>query len=541
MRGSPSSRYRRRHTGLLALCLTVLIVIAPRRAAATCSGDCDNDRVVGAAELVRAIQIYAGDAALKTCSSIDTDGDEAVSEAELVEAIHHVFDACAAAPLAVDASEVCFTGLVGTAVAPQTVIVERASGTWTAEAGAAWLSLNPSSGQAGAGLELRVNTSALSDGSYEATVTISDEAMQNVVSLRAALTLSSASAAAGWTVQKVEPVGSAVNGTSLALDPDGRPGITFYRADQVVDRQLRYAHWTGCRWRGESVERLSFDPSLAFDKLGGPHISFVKGVPEVLRYAAKKGPLWDVITVEDQGEGGATGHRSSLALDADDHPHISYLLKFVTGHIFTYDLRYAWFDGGTWSLETVDSQGGTGWDTSIALTPDGAPRISSFNDSRNRVRYAEWLSDHWNIEDADIGGSPSSLRLDSEGRPLIAHHVTYTPTRPRPLRFTFRDESGWHAETVDDDQGVTVGTRAGVSLALDASDTPHIAYVDFIEGALKYSSLTAGGWQTKVIDSGPMLGDHCSLEIDQARGVAHVSYLDQTAGTLKYASGPAAD
>ena len=529
---------RRRHMVVLAVSFAVLAGIAPAHAA-TCGGDCNDDGTVSAAELVRAMQIFAGDTAVGTCSSADANDDEVVTEDELDKVIHHLFDACASESPAASESELCFAGLVGAPIAPQTVVVERSEGSWTAQPGASWLTVTPSSGQAGARLEVRVDASGLTDGSYEATVIISDEALQTAVSIRVGLSLYMPSATAGWKVQTIEPVGTAVNGTSLALDPEGRPGITFYRADRTVDRQLRYAHWTGCRWRAESVERLGIDSSLAFDRIGRPHISFL-GAPDVLRYGRKKGPNWYIVTVEDQGDGGSTGSRSSLALDATDHPHISYLLKRTTGHIFTYDLRYVHFDGKDWTFETVDAEGTTGWDTSLALSPGGDPRISYHTDLPEVVRYAEWLGDHWNLETVDQGGRPSSLRLDSAGRPRIANHGT-APRDPQ-LRFAYRDEDHWHTERVDS-QGVSPlgGSRAGVSLALDSGDLPHIAYVDFVTGALQYASQSAtGAWQIEVIDTGPNVGDYCSLQIDR-QDVAHISYLDQTTGTLKYAQGPARD
>jgi hypothetical protein len=292
----------------------------------------------------------------------------------------------------------------------------------------------------------------------------------------------------------------------------------------------------GCYWASEIVERFGQEASLAFDSGGMPHISFSSS-RQTLRYAKRMAQGWDVMTVEDQGQGGDTGHRTSLALDSSGLPRISYLLKYTTGDVYTYDLRYAQFDGTAWTLETVDAPGETGWDSSLALDKSGQPRISYYrSDQTVSVKFAERLGGQWNIETVDTkAGTPSSLRVDSSGRPLVAYHGL---SKDHLLRFAYRTEAGWQTETVDS-QGVDPngGTRASVSLALDSSDNPHIAYVDFNTGTLKYASrLNGGGWAIDVIDQGSV--NYCSLQIDH-NNVAHISYLDLTHGTLKYAVGPA--
>ena len=88
---------------------------------------------------------------------------------------------------------------------------------------------------------------------------------------------------------------------------------------------------------------------------------------------------WELSTVED-GKG-PLGIYTSLALDMDDHPHISY-----------YDqtkeyLMYAHWDGASWDIQVVDSEVGAvgvgGWTykarTTIAVSSDGYPRIAYYS------------------------------------------------------------------------------------------------------------------------------------------------------------------
>jgi hypothetical protein len=508
-----------------------------------CVGDCNGDGQVSIDEVLRGVNIALGNIALADCRALDRNGDGAVTVDEVLAAVAAALDGCDPAPLAVDLPNLGFTGMVDTAVAGQTVTVQHSVGAWTATTTTPWLNITPATGEAPGTLQVSVQSAGLADGTYGGEIGITDSSGQDSISIPVGLSLFTPSKTAGWELQTVEPVGTAKPGlpfgdpaqtTSLALDPQGEPGISFFRTDATVDRQLRFARMTNGRWVGENVEKSGLDSSLAFDSMGHPHISFLKGSGAVLRYAERVGTTWSVVTVEAQGAGGSTGFRSSLALDAADHPHISYLLKFTTGNVFTYDLRYAVFDGLAWTLETVDAAGTTGWDSSLALTAAGEPRISYHTDLPDMVRVATKSGDAWALESVAAGGKPSSLKLDSNGRPRLA----FNGLPGSSARFASRDDASWKVETIDS-QGFLQGRRPFVSLALDSTDAPHVAYVDYVNQALKYASRASDGtWTIAIIDQGGDVGNFCSLQIDR-QDVAHISYLDLTRGLLKYAQGPA--
>jgi hypothetical protein len=375
-------------------------------------------------------------------------------------------------------------------------------------------------------------------------VTVRD-ATSDSAQIAVVLNLARASVTADWSIQTIEPVisagqaaepiGSPAQATSLALGTDDRPGITFYRNDAQIDRELRFTQLSGCRWTSESIEGSGIDASLAFDGNGDPHVSYERANRGVLRYARRRNGAWEIETVEEQIPRGDTGHRSSLTLDSTGRPHISFLLKFLPNNVFTYDLHYAVRTGDTWSIETADAQGTTGWDTSLVLTnPDGEPRVTYHTDFPDALRYAEKRGDTWATESIAAGGKPSSLRLDAAGQPRVAFHGMPGSS----VNFAYRDNDVWEVETIDR-QGGRAGRRPFVTLALDMTGTPHVAYVDFSTGALKYASRSGpDNWQIQVIDEGPDIGDFCSLAIDR-EDIAHISYLDLTVGVLKYARGAA--
>lgn len=78
---------------------------------------------------------------------------------------------------------------------------------------------------------------------------------------------------------------------------------------------------------------------------------------------------------------GIVGSYTSIALDANGNPHISYC-DYTNN-----DLKYAHKSGGSWTIETVDATGDVGYSTSIALDANGNPHISYSDDINADLRY----------------------------------------------------------------------------------------------------------------------------------------------------------
>ncbi|MHC4757397.1 MAG: hypothetical protein ACYTE8_01955 [Planctomycetota bacterium] len=76
------------------------------------------------------------------------------------------------------------------------------------------------------------------------------------------------------------------------------------------------------------------------------------------------------------------GYDSSIAVDGNGNPHISY---YDASNI---DLKYATFNGSKWILETVDSSGDVGRYSSITLDSKGRPHISYLDFANGNLKYA---------------------------------------------------------------------------------------------------------------------------------------------------------
>ncbi len=339
----------------------------------------------------------------------------------------------------------------------------------------------------------------------------------------ASLLAAGASAAGPWYIQTVDTAGNVGYFTSVALDPNGYPHISY---SDWGNQDLKYAAWNGSSWDIQTVDSgasVGWYTSLALDASRYAHISYYDGSNRDLKYAAWNGSSWDIETVDSAGDVGAW---TSLALDANGYPHISYHDAWPIA-----DLKYAAWNGSSWDIQTVDSAGDIGsYGTSLVLDASGYPHIS-YRDRTNRdLKYAAWNGSSWDIQTVDSAGYVglyTSLALNASGYP----HISYYNTTNTALKYAAWNGSSWEIETVD--SAGTVGYYT--SLALDASGLPHISYYDYTDGGLKYADWNGAAWDIETVDSAGTVGAYTSLALDGS-GFAHISYFDNTNLDLKYAT-----
>jgi hypothetical protein len=337
----------------------------------------------------------------------------------------------------------------------------------------------------------------------------------------------------GWVVETIDSPEFVGYYTSIALDSGNRPHISYSKYDvtsRVCD-DLKYAYYDGSFWQIETVDSagdVGGYTSIALDSNNRPHISYYDATNDDLKYAYFDGSFWQIETVDSAED---VGEWTSIALDTSDRPHISYY------HRTNGDLKYAYFDGSFWQIETVDSAGDVGWFTSIALDTSNRPHISYRDFTNQSLKYAYFDGLSWQIETVDSGnvGAWSSIVLDTNDR----SHISYLDSpgsRDLSLKYAYFDGSSWQIEIVDSDDGI-VGIFT--SIALDSNNLPHISYCKNIPGDLKYACFDGLSWQIETIDSAGYVGWWTSIALDSNNRphISYCSYLSDNdySGDLKYA------
>ena len=274
----------------------------------------------------------------------------------------------------------------------------------------------------------------------------------------------------------------------------------------------------------DSVGDVGKYNSIAIDSNNHPHISYFDDTNDDLKYAYWNGSSWQIETVDSDG---SVGWFPSIVIDSNNRPRISYFDDTND------DLKYAYWDGSSWQIETVDSDGSVGLYSSIAIDSNNRPRISYFDDTNYDLKYAYWNGSSWQIETVDSDGSVGwfpSIAIDSSDNVHISHGKFNDLRADWNLNYVTNASGEWAVETVDSEG--SIGWFP--SIAIDSSDNVHISYSDGDNEDLKYTTDASGEWVAETVDSEGSVGWFPSIAID-SNNRPRISYFDDTNDDLKYA------
>jgi hypothetical protein len=377
---------------------------------------------------------------------------------------------------------------------------------------------------------------------------------------------------------------------SLALDQSGGTHISYWRSNYDVVGGLIYASWTSGAWALQIVEEdteTGRDNSLAFDSLGKPHISYFNDWDGLVRYASLNETVWTTETVFGSGLAMDKNNATSLTFGTADMPMIAFSLgsdptqtlvwlAYKSGGVWHHDqdhdivgsagarwpaiaadsngkpqISYVDYNTGqlhfsrltawnpdTWSNATIDSGAQVGQGTSLAMSATGLPHIAYMDLTHGVMKYATQVMGMWQASTVNVPGMKPAhghaLAVDTNGIP----HIAYSDTAAKKIMYATLNGANWTAEVVTDDTGSDI--EKYISLALDASNNPHISFFDaaFSGVDLKYAHKTdAGPWQVSEVDKDAVgiTGQYNSIAIDSS-GKPHISYYNVHSGHLWYAS-----
>jgi len=222
-----------------------------------------------------------------------------------------------------------------------------------------------------------------------------------------------------WETQSVDS--STGSGSSLVLDDDGNPHISYVAGDPVSDATLKCAHWSGSTWQIDTVDPTQgvIRGSIARDpETGGLHISYVHGSPNNdLKYAHWNGTSWSNTTVDS---GTSVSGASSIAIDIDGAPHIAY------PDADNDEVEYTWWDGEKWMFQTVDTVDSLStYNLAIAVAAEGIVRIGYVialgHGQVLCATHSPAVGPDWETEEIWHSGHDQSIAVNSTGAPHIAY------------------------------------------------------------------------------------------------------------------------
>ncbi len=208
---------------------------------------------------------------------------------------------------------------------------------------------------------------------------------------------------------------------------------------------------------------------------------------------------------------------TSISIDSCNNPHIAYGTTLYAPS--RNRVNYAYLDGESWNTEVVFEESESNkWieGISLALDPSGNPHIAFefrcvYPNEYTCLMYSYWNGSSWvtsYVDNSEFEGARISLALDSSGNPNIAYKAYGTSA----LKYASWNGYSWDIEILDSSGWYP-------SLAIDSNDNPHIVYGK--ANGLEYSVWNGSEWEHETIGGNPSAG--ISLILDSSNNV-HISY-----------------
>jgi hypothetical protein len=245
----------------------------------------------------------------------------------------------------------------------------------------------------------------------------------------------------GWVEDRINNPGHDGWDNSITIDDNNNPHTSTIDPSGFGGVGVEYAYFNGSNWQVEAIGSAQImyanTTSLALDKNGNPHITYYDDNTEDLMYAAKNMGNWSISVVDSTGD---VGRFSSLVLDTSDVPHISYYQHLTNN---TGIVKIAVWNNTEWNITNVDSLNnvfigfsGARNMTSLILDSQMNPHLT-YSDQKI-MKYTKWDGSDWQqqiIVDASgsstILGQQTSMQLDNQGYSTgpLTGNVKYTTNK----------------------------------------------------------------------------------------------------------------
>ena len=279
-------------------------------------------------------------------------------------------------------------------------------------------------------------------------------------------------------------------------------------------------------WTVERVETANagLSADLVVDGADRVHLVYPSASPDCVKYAVKAGSTWTKQSLQTQT--GSIWH-TSIDLDSKGNPHIAFTVYLNE----QYKLKYAtWNADDGWQYFSIDANSQVGWRADLAVDTHDNPHVAYRDAITGNLKHAKWTGSAFYVEVADYDdnvGDYVSIDTDSYDRTYIA----YTDHTNDTLKLAYYSLSGWQVTKVDPGAD---GTGSYCSLVVDGDDRAHVSYAYYPDVTLKYAHYTGTRWDVQTVEGGTGSGYYTALSID-SEGNPQIGYKASGPDRIKHA------
>lgn len=304
--------------------------------------------------------------------------------------------------------------------------------------------------------------------------------------------------AVGWSISRlgtgIKPV--------LAIDGENRPAIAWLVEaldEGFVALAAASDGWTEDRF----VEGYFYGPiGLDFDPNGDPHVVYHDHQadtfqPELgdLTHAVRVNGAWTITAASDDGH---DGWDSTVAIGPDGVVRAAGIdpQQFER----TEGVEYYELGNAGWEVSAI----GSGpieyeWNVALAVSDTGTVAVSYFDNKTTDLVYAEQSGTGWDIEVVDSEGDTgrfSSLAFDDAG----VAHISYFRADTGVVRYATRTGDEWRIEDVGALEAVElgfIGARRLTAIDVDSTGTPYVVFGDV--AVVRHAARGEAGWEVSEV------------------------------------------
>lgn len=345
------------------------------------------------------------------------------------------------------------------------------------------------------------------------------------------------------SIVAVDTAGTTGEYTSLALDAQGFPTISYYDA---TEGKLKVAHCfeKNCAFFNsiltpDAATSIGRYTSIVLDSNGKPVVSYydeANSALKVLHCGNTTCSTGNTIATPDSV--GIVGQYTAVTVDNKNFPVVSYY-DATNGVLKVLHCGNAGCTAGN-SIVKPDLNSSNGVQSSVKMNAAGNPVIAYFDFTHKSLKILTCGNTNCSVGNtiitadaaSDVGRYPS-LVFDSSGKPAVSY-LDLTNGNLKVLRCGNATCSAGNTIAAISGNGI-VGYFA--SLVLDASNNPAVSYYDKAKGKLnilRCGNATCTSGNTIIAPDAALgnVGLYTSLKLD-ANGNPVVSYFDASNGDLK--------